>query len=102
MAEIVVTTMADEKKRQVRAKVPRGLDRQTMGVGKADHEPEDQEILAKLVYKNVSQCSLSQAQEQRPESTNQQMLDYMKDGEPQSSSSSESCLARIHLLALTT
>ena len=80
MAEIVVTTMADEKKRQVRAKVPRGLDRQTMGVGKADHEPEDQEILAKLVYKNVSQ-----AQEQRPESTNQQMLDYMKDGEPQSS-----------------
>ena len=39
----------------------------------------DKETLVKLGYKNVSQCSLSQAQEQRPESTNQQMLDYMKD-----------------------
>eukprot|EP00090_Calanus_glacialis_P030102 TRINITY_DN4841_c0_g1_i4.p1 TRINITY_DN4841_c0_g1~~TRINITY_DN4841_c0_g1_i4.p1 ORF type:complete len:1391 (+),score=553.03 TRINITY_DN4841_c0_g1_i4:337-4173(+) len=38
----------------------------------------DKETLVKLGYKNVSQCSLSQAQGQRPESTNQQMMEYLK------------------------
>jgi len=38
----------------------------------------DKETLVKLGYKNVSQCSLSQAQGQRPDSTNQQMMEYLK------------------------
>ena len=38
----------------------------------------DKETLVKLGYKNVSQCSLSQAQGQRPESTNQQIMEYLK------------------------
>eukprot|EP00092_Neocalanus_flemingeri_P037076 GFUD01040362.1.p1 GENE.GFUD01040362.1~~GFUD01040362.1.p1 ORF type:complete len:1387 (-),score=480.18 GFUD01040362.1:476-4636(-) len=38
----------------------------------------DKETLVKLGYKNVSQCSLSQAQSQRPETTNQQMMEYLK------------------------
>ena len=38
----------------------------------------DRETLIKLGYKTVVQCSLSQAQGQRPENTNQQMMDYLK------------------------
>jgi len=38
----------------------------------------DKETLVKLGYKTVSQCSLSQAQGQRPESTNQQIMEYLK------------------------
>jgi len=38
----------------------------------------DRETLVKLGYKTVVQCSLSQAQGQKPENTNQQMMDYLK------------------------
>ena len=38
----------------------------------------DRETLVKLGYKAVVQCSLSQDQGQKPENTNQQMMDYLK------------------------
>jgi len=38
----------------------------------------DKETLLRLGFRNVSQCSLSQAGSQRPENTNQQIMEYLK------------------------
>ena len=38
----------------------------------------DKDTLVKLGYKNVTQCSLSQAQSTRMEGTNQQIMEYLK------------------------
>ena len=38
----------------------------------------DKETLLRLGFRNVCQCSLSQAGSQRPENTNQQIMEYLK------------------------
>ena len=42
----------------------------------------DKETLLRLGFRNVSQCSLSQAGSQRPENTNQQIMEYLKQVVP--------------------